>query len=450
MARSPTRGFSASALESALADLPSARRYWVAYSGGLDSSVLLHALAEIRQRLTAPIEVLHLDHGLHPDSPRWADHCRDQCERLQLPCTQRRLLLVQIPGDGLEARAREARLAAFRDLLEPGDLLLTAQHRDDQAETVLLQLLRGSGLDGLSAMPLLTSLGRGYLARPLLEFTRGELRRYALQQAISWVDDPSNAAEHFDRNFLRHRVLPLLAERWPAWSATLARSAGHCGEARHLLDTLLAPRLRAVSGSRAHTLSVAALANLDPAMGRELLRHWIRERGHRPPDRLRLQRIIDEVLSAAADRQPLVEWPGSQVRRYRDDLFLLAPLPPLPANESIHWAHGDMIELGRGLGVLRAQPAGTADRLRRDGSLSIRFGVAALRCRPGPDRPHRALKHLYQEQGVPQWLRPYIPLLFRDDTLLAVGGIWRCGSADSPAITPWRLSWAGHPFEDLF
>jgi tRNA(Ile)-lysidine synthase len=431
MARSPTRGFCASALESALTDLPRARRYWVAYSGGLDSSVLLHALAAIRQRLPAPIEVLHLDHGLHPDSTRWAVHCRDQCEHLQLPCTQRRLLLTQRPGDSLEARAREARLAAFQDLLEPGDLLLTAQHRDDQAETVLLQLLRGSGLDGLAAMPQLTPLGRGYMARPLLEFTRGELRRYALQQAITWIDDPSNAAEHFDRNFLRHRVLPLLAERWPAWSATLARSAGHCGEARALLDTLLAPRLRAVGGSKAHTLSVAALANLDPAMGRELLRHWIRERGHRP------------------DRQPLVEWPGSQVRRYRDDLFLLAPLPPHPAGNIVDWAHGDAVELGGGLGVVRAEPSGAAARLRRDGSLTIRFGVTALRCRPGSGRPHRALKHLYQERGVPDWLRPFVPLLFRDGALLAVGGLWRCQGIDAMADIPWRLSWTGHPFDDL-
>lgn len=450
MSPSSARGFSEQALLSALAELPQPRRYWLAYSGGLDSSVLLHALAEVKGQIPAPLHVLHLDHGLHPDSPRWTEHCRKQCLQRGLSLTHRRLHLELQSGDSLEARAREARLAAFRDSMQPDDLMLTAQHRDDQAETILLQLLRGSGLDGLAAMPRLAPLGPGQLARPLLNFSRAELREYAEDQGTGWIEDPSNVQLHFDRNYLRHRVLPLLAERWPAYSATLARSAGHCAEARSLLDAMEQPQLEAVRGSLPGTLSSLALTGLEPALCRELLRRWIRERDFRPPDRLRLERIRSEVLAAAADRSPLVEWPGAQLRRYRDDLFLMPPLPALPGEPGMDWPRGEHIELSDGLGELSLDPPLAADKLRREGALKIRFGVAALRCRPGENRPHRPLKHLYQERGVPDWVRPYVPLLFVGDRLRAVGGFWNCIEPGVEGEDRWRLAWTGHPFTGCF
>lgn len=450
MGPSSARGFSERVLLRVLNEFPLPGVYWLAYSGGLDSSVLLHALANIRDQLPAPLRVLHLDHGLQPDSPGWTGHCQNQCARLGLPFTHRRLQLEPRSGESLEACAREARLGVFREMLEAGDLLLTAQHREDQAETLLLQLLRGSGLDGLSAMPRLAPLGAGQQARPLLDFTRSQLQGYAREHGISWIEDPSNAQVHFDRNYLRHRILPLLEERWPSYATTLARSAGHCAEARSLLDTLEQPRLEAVRGNRVGTLNANQLASLDPALCRELLRRWIRERGFRPPDRLRLERIRTEVLAANSDRNPLVEWPGAQLRRYRDELFLLSPLPPLPVERVLDWPRNEPIELPDGLGALVLEPSGTWDELRRAGALSVGFGVNALRCRPAENRPHRPLKHLYQERGVPNWLRPYVPLLFVGGQLHAVGEFWTCIHPETSVNGPWRLSWTGHTFSGIF
>ncbi len=450
MSGTPARGFSEQALLSVLRTLPQPTGYCLAYSGGLDSSVLLHALAGVRGQLPAALRVLHLDHGLHPDSTRWTEHCREQCDDLGLPLLHRRLALDLQPGDSLEAKAREARLATFRDILRKDELLLTAQHRDDQAETLLLQLLRGAGLDGLSAMPPLSHLGRGRMARPLLDFSRADLRQYAEERSIAWIDDPSNVQLHFDRNYLRHQVLPRLAERWPAYADTFSRSAAHCAEARELLDDLSAPALQTLRGEHESSLSVSALAAQPPALCRELLRRWIRERGFVPPSRTRLERIRTEVLTAGPDRSPLVEWPGAQIRRYRDGLYLLPPLPGPPSGLTIGWTHGDVLELPEGFGTLRFDPAATAERLREQGKLSVRFDVTGLQCRPAVNRPHRALKHLYQEQGIPDWVRPYVPLLFLNDQLIGVGPLWTCCGQLKSFVDGWRLHWVGHMFEAWF
>ena len=232
-------------------------RLWIAYSGGLDSSVLLHAAsicfgqrtggqAVLADSSTEPSAVdarhspelcaIHVDHGLNPQSAGWAEHCRTQAARIRVPLTERSLWLSRQKGESLEAVARSARYAAFADLLGPGDVLATAQHRDDQAETLLLALLRGSGLQGLAAMPVTAELGAGRLLRPLLGFSRTELLDYAEREGIAWIDDPSNADVGLDRNLLRHHVIPQLRRRWPSLDLTVARSASHCAEAAGLLD----------------------------------------------------------------------------------------------------------------------------------------------------------------------------------------------------------------------
>jgi tRNA(Ile)-lysidine synthase len=445
-------GFSLDRLLLNLERFPRPPCYWVALSGGLDSSVLLHALAGLRQRLPAALKALHLDHGLQTNSKNWAVHCRRVCAALQIPLVVKALQLRTPNGASIEAEAREARLAAYRDIMEPGDLVLTAQHRDDQAETLLLQLLRGSGLSGLAAMPEVLKLPPGYLARPLLDFTRSELRQYAKRNCIDWVDDPSNVEIGFDRNYLRHEVLPLLAQRWPGCAKTLSRSARHCAEAQDLIDHLADRDMARMQGSRPGTLSVSALLNLEPPLCRALLRRWIRSTGFTLPNSRRLDGIIHNVLAAAPDRSPMVHWSGAEVRRYRDDLFLLPPLPERPGPTALDGAFDSRLALPAGLGVLylkfRASRAVAHNRRGHD-LVQVRFGVSGARCGLAMRRQHKSLKKLFQELDVPDWVRPYVPLVYVNDCLRAVGDLCLC-TEKGVSSADFRVSWAGHPFATAF
>jgi tRNA(Ile)-lysidine synthase len=445
--RPPVPAFTPELLLPSLAPLSDAKIGWIAYSGGMDSTVLLHALAAVRDRLSFEIRALHLDHGLHADSPTWAAHCARTCARLAVPFETRRLDVAQVPGESLEALARQARYQTMAGLLGTGDLLLTAQHRDDQAETLLLALMRGSGPAGLAAMPRMAPLGAGRLVRPLLGHSRTDLLDYARSRNLDWLEDPANRSLRFDRNFLRHQVLPLLAERWPSCSKAIARSAAHCAEAQGIIEHLAADQLPEVAGRSPGTLSIARLGSLDLPLRKLVLRRWLREHALPPPDSRHLDRILSEVLSARADADPLVSWPGCEVRRYRDDLFAMAPLPPVPAPGSIHWDRG-ALPLPSALGHLELRAA-TEQRLDpldlfADG-LEVRFGVKGLFCRTARGRHRRPLKKLYQEAGVPPWVRPYVPLLFAATDLIAVGDFWVC-CLDGMA-QKFRIRWEPDPKE---
>jgi len=426
-----------------LAALPSARKGWVAYSGGVDSSVLLHALTTIRDRLPFALYALHLDHGLHRDSHRWATHCARICTRLGVPLQTRHLNLAPTRGESLEAIARQVRYTSMVELLESDDLLLTAQHRDDQAETLLLALLRGSGPAGLAAMPPVAPLGHGWLVRPLLDLGRAELLAYARSQKLHWLEDPSNRDLGHDRNFLRHRVLPRLTERWPACATSIARSAAHCAEAQAIIDPVAHDAAFEAAGQRAGSLSIARLLNLALPLRKAALRQWFRGQGQVPPDAANLDRILTEIMTARADANPLVAWSGCEVRRYRGDLFAMAPLPPAPAPGPIHWCRG-VLALPGGLGSLEFLAADGRDLAPQDvftHGLAVRFGVTGLFCRQGRGGQRRPLKKLFQEQGVPPWIRTYIPLIFAQGDLVAVGNLRICYPKDVAWEQAFRIRW---------
>jgi tRNA(Ile)-lysidine synthase len=301
----------------------------IAYSGGRDSSVLLHAAAGLqRAGRTGPLRALHVDHGLHPDAPRWRDHCAAHCTRLGVAFDTVSVDARPASGESPEAAARTARYTALAGLLRPGEWLLTAHHRDDQAETLLLQLLRGAGIAGLAAMPARTPFAGGWLARPLLDLGRNDLAAYAARHALEWCEDPGNAAVEHDRNYLRHAVLPRLEERWPAVAQCLGRSAAHCAEAAGLLDELAAGDLAAAGVlPGTSTLPLTALRALPSARRRLLLRHWLAGLGLPLPGRRVLARVETEMLGAAPDRNPCIAWPGAELRRYRDLLHARRPPP---------------------------------------------------------------------------------------------------------------------------
>lgn len=446
--------FDPSRLAARLDPFRNVSRCWIAFSGGLDSSVLLSAAASVRERLPGALQAVHLDHGLHPDSAAWAAHCQARCAALAIPLTIRHLHLQPHPGESIEAVAREARYRAFSSLLGPGDLLLTAHHRDDQAETLLLALLRGSGVQGLAAMPFEMPCGPGRLVRPLLDATRETLAAYAQTQGLDWIDDPSNRVTSLDRNYLRHRVLPVLRERWPALATTLSRSASHCAEAAQLTDRLAARTLDGLGGKHSGTLDIPGLVRIDRVLQKAILRLWLRRRGFVVPDTRHLRRILDEVLTARADANPLVAWPGCEIRRYRRDLFALSPLPaPPPSTTRIHWSVGEettTMELPSGLGWLEWHPAAKGDPVsvvKGDETgrktLTVRFGLTGLRCRRPADSHTRSLKKLYQTLGIPVWWRPYIPLVFAGDILIAIADVCHCREWDAGVEQLGELRWRG-------
>ena len=428
----------------------------VALSGGADSAALLHLLA--RGPLGARLRAIHCDHGLHPSSAEWAARCAALCARLAVPLEVVRLLIDARSPSGLEAAARAERYAALAERLGPHDLLLTAHHADDQAETFLLMALRGSGVAGLAAMPEVAPLGQGLHLRPLLGVRRAALAAHARRHALDPIEDPSNADLGRDRNRIRHAVLPQLAPRWPDAAEALGRAAAWCGEASELLaqhaDEDLA---RWIDGQAPHRIPVAPLAALGAPRLRNVLRRWLQTLALPIPPATALERVLGELLPARRDARARVDWPGAWIAKHRDHLYAGATLAAF-AGEALAWDGRQPLALPAG-GVLALEPGldhgpghGTAaasaclrlDHLGR--GLEVRFRAGAERIQPAGSAHHRPLKKLLCERGVLPWMRGRLPLLFVDGELAAVPGVCVAEGHQSPRGAPGlAVVWRGHP-----
>lgn len=291
----------------------------VAFSGGLDSSALLHALAQLPAARARGLRAIHVDHGLHDDSSGWAAHCRDFATRLDVPLQVIAVDVDRAAGTGLEDAARRARLAAFAQSLGTGEFLALAQHRGDQAETVLLKLLRGAGPEGLGAMRALRQFGKGHLWRPLLDLPRATLADYANEHALRWIEDPSNTHTHLSRNFLRHEIFPHLVQQWPQAEAALAHSATWLRAAADYIDTQSAAALADLRGAELATLDWRGWLALPDALRDPVLRRWLREAGLDEPAHFHVAELERQLL-AANDRHPCVTFDNTQLRRDRNVL----------------------------------------------------------------------------------------------------------------------------------
>ncbi len=410
-----------------------ARQLLVAYSGGRDSQALLYAAAASRHLMSLPLKAVHVNHGLHPDAAAWVDHCRAICNTLDIPLVTVDLALQPRTGKSLEEMAREERYRALSRLIKPGDVLLTAHHQDDQAETVLLQLLRGAGPKGLSAMAEIGEFGPGYHARPLLSVSGDELQKYAAQACPGWQVDSSNADTRFDRNLLRNTVIPELKKRWPGLATTLSRSATHCAEAQQIVDRVAEQDLEHLLDQDGMSLQVDGLLRLPEARIHTALRHWIQQMGHPLPSLVRLRRIVEEVCCAAADRTPEVHWSGVELRRYRNRLYLVEFVENNGENSSrLSWDGRGVIEIPRmGIRVgCHEGPGGIRRQDWQEGELEIGFRLPGLRCRPIGRGGSVSLKKLFQELGIPPWQRQRVPLLFINGELAAIAGRVICEPFD--------------------
>jgi len=422
-------GFTPQQLLAAIKQFPPASRYWAAYSGGLDSHVLLHALSVIRGELDADIHVIHINHGLSSDAKAWSQHCETVCKELSVPCNTYEVNATPQPGESPEAAARRARYAALAGIVRQGDCVMTAHHQDDQAETVLLQMLRGAGPRGLAAMPFYTEFSHGMLARPLLEFTRDELHGYALNEGLQWINDQSNFDTGYQRNYLRHEVLPQLKSRWPAMARIVSRSAAHCADAADLMDTIAVADLDKIRGPYPNTVYIEGLLALKASNRRNVIRFWFRQIGLQLPETIHLDQLSHDVLDAAEDKMPLLTWAGVEIRRYRNVLYIMPPLSVHDLESVLEWDMADALDLPRGTGRLNAnrkKGKGLNASLCQTQPVTVRYRQGGEQCKPVGDQHTRSVKKLFQQQGIPPWQRDRIPFIYVGDQLAAIADLWLC------------------------
>ncbi|MCY3415769.1 tRNA lysidine(34) synthetase TilS [Citrobacter freundii] len=402
----------------------------VAFSGGLDSTVLLHQLVQWRaQHPEVALRAIHIHHGLSPHADSWVQHCESVCMQWQVPLVVERVHLED-DGLGIEAQARRARYQAFAQTLLPGEVLMTAQHLDDQCETFLLALKRGSGPAGLSAMGENSPFAGTQLIRPLLAQTREALEAWARQHELCWIEDESNQDDTYDRNFLRLRVTPLLQQRWPHFAQAVARSAALCAEQESLLDELLASDL--ADCITAHgTLLLVPLMMMSDVRRAALLRRWLAGLNAPMPSRDGLERIWQEVALAREDASPCFRLGEYEVRRYQSQLWWVKSVDG-QSETVLPWLEWKTpLALPAGLGSVQLISAGELRMPQADEAVSIRFKAPGLLHIVGRNGG-RKLKKIWQEQGIPPWRRDTTPLLFYGETLIAAAGVFvtREGAAE--------------------
>ena len=410
-------------------------RLLVGLSGGVDSVALLDCLLRVSRLLQFRLSALHINHQLSPNAGRWSAFCKTLCTGRGIPFQSVKVKVRR--GDSLEAAARAERYAVFatRDC----DYVVLAHHRDDQVETLLLQLLRGAGVKGLAAMPTLRK-GKGKrekgspsavsrqsspdILRPLLDTTRAEILEYAKKRKLKWIEDESNADTHFQRNFLRREVLPIIERRFPSYRNTLARSAHHLAEAARLLDEVAAAD--AAGYLEQETLAVEALRRLPAQRARNLLRYFLSSHGLSMPGTERLEEALRQALKAKQDARVVIELDGAMLRRHAGKLHVVRPGRPLPRDYARRWRGEHALalpELGGVLVMASAKGDGISRARLGTGSVTIRVRRGGERLRPDRRRPRRSLKNLLQEARVPPWRRERLPLIFCDGELVWVAGI---------------------------
>lgn len=395
------------------------KTWWLAYSGGVDSRVLLHWLAQT----DLPLRAVYVDHGLQAASKDWAEHCRQTCAQLNIPFTVIAVDATPQQGESPEAAARRARYQALASLITQNDCVLTAQHADDQAETFLLQLMRGAGAAGLSAMPFAQVFHQGWLVRPLLDISRQEILQCAHDENLAWVDDPSNTDERFDRNYLRHTVFPALTARWPRTAQIMTRAAQQQSENQTLLEALAKHDL--VFDQPTDQLPVEKLLALDEPRQRNALRYWIERNNVRMPSRAIMQQILRQLLAGRDDAEACVRWDDTALYGYRGQLYLQKNIQH-DATQVLSWDGRQPLminSLKQQLVLEKSAKTGLVpDMIGK--SLQVKFRQGGEKIKPAGQAHTHTLKNLFQQQGVPPWLRDRIPLLYFNNELIAVCGYW--------------------------
>jgi tRNA(Ile)-lysidine synthase len=419
----------------------------VALSGGADSASLLAATCLLGASFRGlPLRAVHVDHGLQSAAAAFREACTALCGALAIPLTVLPIRVPAPPGASIEAAARDARYAALAAELRPGECLLTAHHGEDQAETLLLQALRGAGLKGMAAMPLCRPLGCGWHLRPLLEVSQGELLAFGAHLTGAVTTDPMNEDLRFDRSYLRRQIWPLIEARWPGAGAALSRTARHVAEAQALLDRAGAANVSRLRDGDA--LSVPGLRALGPSERINAVRFWLSDARVEAPSTARLTEALRQMLEAQDDHLPSIVWGNYALRRYRHRVFLTEAHPPR-LEGSRRWvaAPDSRVELGPHMGRLRwVTQLGGIDAQRLPESLIVRGREGGEALRPAARAKTQSVQHLCQSQGVLPWMRDALPLVFAEDALIAIADLWLDARWCVPPLEPgFAIMWEQAP-----
>ena len=431
-------------LSAFLETLPSRKRFLIAYSGGLDSHVLLHLMAALDEESDCRIKAIHINHNIQRESRAWAGHCQDTCRALGVE-----LDVIDVdanrPGkESPESWARQLRYAAIENILAEGEILLTAHHQDDQLETLLLRLFRGSGVMGLASMRAVRQFGRGLHARPLLLHSRTRLIDYAKHNNLVWIDDPSNADKRLDRNFVRHEVLPVIKNRWPSVASPVTRTIQVFSETQQLLDDVAQQDLQGCSTQKPDVLAIDRLKKLSTPRQKNLVRYWSRTLNLPSPDSRQMSHIVVEVIQARHDSKARVRWKGAELLRYGNYIQLSAPLKEVDESAIREWDFAGTCRLEFGeLTAVEGYGNGLKKELCNGARVEIRYRCGGEKIRlPGRTCRHK-LKKLFQETATPPWLRERVPLIYVGDRLAMVAGFWTdadfVAAADEPS---WMITWS--------
>lgn len=421
------------------------RNYYVAYSGGMDSHVLLHSLVSIKDDLNCNIIAIHINHNLHDDAHLWADHCEAVCTDLGIELIRKEITSDCPKGESLEAWARDKRYEFFSAIVSNNDVLLTAQHKNDQAETLLLQMFRGAGVKGLSSMPAMKKFNNAFHARPLLDFTRDELKLYAQTFNLVWVEDESNENTSYNRNFIRHSLFPVINEKWPQASDTLVRVARHLAETNELMDDLAMIDLDSCREVNPKQLKVSKLKGLSLKRQKNVLRHWLYLNEVNMPSTIKLKHIIHDVIESSQDAQPELKIDKVMLRRYKDILMITDQVIPEKINNKISWDLNENCKLNLGeLSAKKVKGEGIHSAVCKDNKLEVRFRNGGERICPAGNNQHKELKKILQDEQILPWLRDTIPLLYLNDELVSIAGF--CNEQAYSAKKDqegWKIEWSG-------
>nr|VVV04851.1 tRNA(Ile)-lysidine synthase [Aliivibrio wodanis] len=408
----------------------------VALSGGIDSMVLLRLASIYANERHLKCIAVHVNHGLSQHAFDWEGVCQAHCDFLSIDLYIERVQLTVTAQDSLEEVARKARYQVLDKHMQANSLLLTGQHQDDQVETFFLALKRGSGPAGLSSMPSITPLSNGYKCRPLLTVSRSDIEQYAQDNELKWVEDESNKDTRFDRNFLRHEIVPNLVQRWPSFASSVSRSAQLCAEQESLLSELLQPKLMAFQNTY-QGISISQLNSESELARNMLLRLWLKQFAIPLPSQVQLQILWNEVAKAKEDANPQLDLGAIQLRRFQDNLYCLPQYQDLST-----WKKelSDVLDLPDDLGRLifstGVEERGSNNKndeqsllLRapnQDEKIEVRFNVLGLTAHPETRERSRKMKKLYQEYGIPSWQRSRLPMIFYNEELAAIAGLFVC------------------------
>ncbi len=423
---------------------PKAKKIWIACSGGMDSSVLLHLIFSNKDKIGQSLEVVYVNHGLQEESTAWGDFCKTLCDSYELPFTQLIINETVPKGESVEAWAREKRYALIAQVMNKGDLLFTAHHQDDQVETFFLQALRGAGPRGLASMPLFKDFANAIHVRPLLNYCRNELLSYAKENNLSWQEDMSNTNTKFDRNYLRNKIIPAFEQRWPAYRETISRLLSHQQDCASLLHEVGLEDLRLVSHE--NKLSLDTLRSLSITRQKNLIFVWLQELQLESPGSKHINHIVSDLINSTSDNAPCVNWKNVEVRKYRKYLYASEKMHKHIDSLNCQWDLASPLKIMEETLVAKTvSGSGLSKEKIRNANISVQYRLGGEKIKPNNNAHSKTVKQLFQERGVLPWARDRFPLIYVNDTLAVIPGV--CVDVNYSAEndeSSWQIEWSGY------